>query len=121
MMGMPIVHFEIMGGEGTQLQDFYAKLFAWKIDANNPMQYGLVAPEEKSIGGGIGAADPSGKPYVTVYIGVDKIDPVLAHVEKLGGKTVLPRTVIPGMVIFAQFTDPAGNMVGLVENEMPPA
>lgn len=120
-MGMPIVHFEIMGGEGTQLQDFYGKLFAWKIDANNPMQYGLVAPEEKSIGGGIGAADPSGKPYVTVYIGVDKIDPVLAHVEKLGGKTVLPRTVIPGMVIFAQFTDPAGNMVGLVENEMPSA
>ncbi len=118
-MGMPVVHFEIIGQDGAQLQTFYGALFGWKIDANNPMQYGLVAAEEKSIGGGIGAGEPGGKPYVTVYIAVEKIDPVLEHVTKLGGKVVMERTVIPGMVIMAQFTDPSGNLIGLVENEMP--
>jgi hypothetical protein len=29
--------------------------------------------------------------------------------------------VIPGMVTFGLFTDPAGNLVGLVEAETPPA
>ncbi len=110
-MGMPVVHFEIIGQDGAQLQTFYGALFGWKIDANNP--------EEKSIGGGIGAVEPGGKPYVTVYVAVEKIDPVLEHVTKLGGKVVMGRTVIPGMVIMAQFTDPSGNLIGLVENEMP--
>ena len=120
-MGMPVVHFEITGNDGAQLQKFYSTLFDWKIDANNPMNYGMVAAEEKSIGGGISDVEPGGKPQVTVYIGVDKIDPVLAHAEKLGGKTVMPRTVIPGMVVMALFSDPSGNVIGLVENEMPAA
>lgn len=120
-MGMPVVHFEITGHDGAQLQSFYSKLFGWKIDANNPMQYGLVAAEEKSIGGGISGHEPGGKPSVTVYVAVDKIDPVLAEVAKHGGSTVMPRTVIPGMVIMAQFKDPSGNVIGLVENEMPAA
>lgn len=120
-MGQPVVHFEITGPDGGALQSFYSKLFGWKIDASNPMQYGLVAAEEGSIGGGISGIEPGGSPRVTVYIGVDKIDPVLADVAKLGGKTVLPRTVIPGMVTMALFTDPSGNVIGLVENTMPPA
>ncbi|NUO20292.1 VOC family protein [bacterium] len=120
-MGMPVVHFEITGHDGAKLQSFYSTLFGWKIDASNPMQYGLVAAEEKSIGGGISGTEPGGSPRVTVYIGVDKIDPVLGHAEKLGGKTVMPRTVIPGMVVMALFADPSGNVIGLVENEMPPA
>ena len=39
-MGAPVIHFEIMGGEGTQLETFYRELFGWKINSNNPMKYG---------------------------------------------------------------------------------
>lgn len=120
-MGMPVVHFEIAGRDGAKTQEFYGKLFGWKIDANNPMQYGLVAAEEKSIGGGISGTQEGCDPYVTIYVAVDKIDPVLETINKLGGKTIMPRTVIPGMVIMAQFADPSGNLIGLVENEMPAA
>ena len=120
-MGQPVVHFEITGPDGKALQAFYSKLFGWKIDANSPMQYGLVAREEKSIGRGISGVEPGGSPRVTIYMAVDKIDPALAEAEKLGAKTVLPRTVLPGMVTMALFADPAGNIIGLVENEMPPA
>ena len=40
-MGAPVIHFEIMGGEGTQLETFYRELFGWKINSNNPMKYVL--------------------------------------------------------------------------------
>jgi hypothetical protein len=50
---------------------------------------------------------------VVVYIGTDDIEASLAKVEKLGGKTVTPKSEIPGMGWFALFTDPSGNLVGL--------
>src|SRR5436853_6110059 len=54
-MGNPVVHFEIMGGDGEKLKGFYADLFGWKIDSNNPMNYGMVDTEaEGSINGGVG-------------------------------------------------------------------
>src|SRR6202011_5983423 len=34
-------------------------------------------------------------------------------VEKLGGKTILPPTEVPGGPKLAMFTDPAGNVTGL--------
>ena len=39
-MGAPVVHFEIMGGNGNELEKFYAELFGWKINSNNPLNYG---------------------------------------------------------------------------------
>ncbi len=53
--------------------------------------------------------------YQALYVEVPDIDAHLAKVEAAGGKTVVPRTVIPATVIFGLFTDPAGNLVGLVE------
>ena len=116
-MGTPVVHFEIMGKSGRKLQEFYKKAFGWKIDNNNPMKYGLVKKERKGIGGGIGAPEEGRPGYVTVYIEVSKPDTSLKIIESLGGKTIMPTTVIPNMVTFALFTDPDGNMVGLVKAE----
>ena len=48
-MADKVMHFEIHGKDGKRLQEFYASLFGWKIDANNPMQYGLVSPEPGGI------------------------------------------------------------------------
>jgi uncharacterized protein len=60
-MADKVMHFEIHGKDGKQLREFYASLFGWKIDANNPMQYGLVSPEPGGIGGGIAMfEDPDG-------------------------------------------------------------
>jgi predicted enzyme related to lactoylglutathione lyase len=33
----------------------------------------------------------------------------------------MERTVLPGMVTLAQFQDPAGNVIGLTESEVPPS
>jgi predicted enzyme related to lactoylglutathione lyase len=114
-----VTHFEIEGKDGKKLQSFYAGLFNWSVDASNPMEYGMVAGEDNGIGGGISASQ-DGKPHLTVYVEVDKIQPYLDKAVSMGGKVIMERTVLPGMVTLAQFQDPEGNVVGLTETEMPP-
>ena len=46
------------------------------------------------------------------YVGVDDVEAALTKAESLGGKTLVPPVEIPGG-IFAWFTDPEGNTVGL--------
>lgn len=122
MAAAPVVHFEIIGKDGKKLQEFYSKLFDWQIDANNPMNYGLVQPAgngteagKGSIGGGVSASEAGMPGYVTVYVQVSDLAATLKKVESMGGKTIVPPTEIPNMVTFALFSDPEGNTVGLVK------
>ena len=120
-MANPVVHFEVTGKDGKKLQSFYSGVFGWNIDANNPMQYGIVSADgDRGIGGGISAGD-GGTKQVTFYVEVGDPDAYLKKIEGMGGKTVMPVTEIPGMVILAQFADPEGNVVGIVKANYPPA
>jgi len=108
-----VVHWEVQAKDPAKQQRFFSELFAWKVDANNPMSYGMVeAGSKDGIGGGIGGG--SGSSLVTIYVSVDDIDETLAKAETLGAQTIMPRTDI-GMIIMAQFRDPEGNVIGLVE------
>ena len=113
-MGAPILHFEIMGGQGDQLKNFYSELFGWKVDSDNPMNYGMIdtQSESKGIAGGVGPND-DGSSRVTVYASVDDMQATLDKAEKLGGKAIMPPTDVPGGPKIAMFTDPAGNVTGL--------
>src|SRR5437879_5477237 len=87
-MAQPVTHFEIHGKDGKKTQEFYSKLFGWNIDANNPMNYGMVAAAgERGIGGGVTQSQDN-KPMVTFYVEVDDLDASLKKAESLGGKTV---------------------------------
>jgi uncharacterized protein len=112
-MGRPVVHFEVTGKDPGKLQQFYGDLFDWKIDANNPTNYGIVDNDGNGINGGVGGS-PDGSGHVTFYVHVDDINASLQQAESLGGKTVMPRTELE-MVTLALFADPEGNVVGLVE------
>jgi uncharacterized protein len=116
-MTNPVVHFEVVGSDGARLQQFYGDLFGWKINADNPMNYGIVDSGGGGINGGVGQS-PDGSPHVTWYVQVDSIDDCLKKAEEMGGKTVMPRTEMD-MVTLGMFTDPEGNMVGLVEGSQP--
>ena len=113
-MPNPVVHFEVGGKDAAALQSFYASLFDWKIDANNPMQYGMVEAVEGGIAGGVGPT-PEGGGHVTWYVQVDDLGAALEKAEKLGGKTAMPPMDVPGGPSIAQFTDPSGNLIGLVK------
>ncbi|TMB66213.1 MAG: VOC family protein [Chloroflexi bacterium] len=118
-MANAVTWFEITGKDGRKLQDFYSGVFGWKIDANNPMNYGMVDNQGEGIGGGISAGD-GGRNQVTFYIAVDNPQAYLDKVESQGGKTIIPVTEIPGTVTFAQFADPEGNVVGLLDSTYQP-
>lgn len=119
-MPQPIVHFEIAAKDAKQLQGFYASLFGWKINANNPMQYGMVDAKQGAafgIDGGIyakaGARDAAG---VRIYANVDNADAYMAKAVKLGAKVVAPARAIPEMGIkTGLFRDIEGNLIGVVE------
>jgi uncharacterized protein len=113
-MGAPVIHFEIMGGKGAELEKFYAELFGWKIESNNPMKYGRVDTGGRGgINGGVGTAH-DGTKRVSIYVQVSDLQVTLENVEKLGGKTILAPTEVPGGPKLAMFADPAGNVNGLI-------
>ena len=115
-MAAPVIHFEILGKDGNKLQSFYRDLFDWKINADNPMNYGLVeAASEAGIGGGIGAAEEGTPGHVTFYVQVPDLQACLDNAEGLGGKTIVPPTEIPDYVTFALFSDPEGHVIGIIE------
>ena len=114
-MGNPVVHWEINARDGEKLRSFYGSLFDWKIDANNPMNYGMVETGTGGVAGGIGQADEGGPQYVTFYVQVSDLQTYLDKAEKLGGKTIMPPTEIPGVVTIAMFEDIEGNKIGLLK------
>lgn len=114
-MANAVTHFEIHGRDGKKTQDFYASLFGWSIDADNPMNYGMVsAPGGEGIGGGIAQAMDN-EPSVTIYVEVEDLDATLKTAESLGGTTILPPSDVPGGPRLAQFADPDGNVIGLTQ------
>ena len=112
-MPNPVVHFEINGKDANQLQGFYKDLFGWHVDDNNPMKYGMVDTHAGGINGGIAEGDN----LVSIFIEVDDPQAYLDKIKAKGGKVVHEVEVIPDMVTFAMFSDPSGNVVGLVKAE----
>jgi predicted enzyme related to lactoylglutathione lyase len=111
----PVVHWEIQARDPKKLHAFYGKLFGWTIEANNPMNYGMVASRGAGgINGGIGGAAPDGPTRVLVYATVPNIDRFLAKAEALGARTIMPRTDI-GILVMGVFADLEGNHFGVIE------
>ncbi len=116
-MGNKIVHIEFMGADGAGQQKFYSDVFGWATEEVPGFNhYYMVSPDSAGAPGAAIGQGPEDSPnYVAVYVEVDSIDDHLAKIGEAGGQTVVPRTVIPDVVTFAMFTDPAGNVVGLTE------
>jgi len=122
MASHKIVHWELMGPDGSALNNFYNELFGWKGEEVPGFGgYTMISADDSGVAGAIGAGNENMPSYQTMYIEVESIDEHLAEVEANGGTIVVPRSIIPGMVTFGMFHDPAGNLVGLVEEVTPPA
>lgn len=114
-MAAPVTWFEINTSEPKTVRDFYGQVFGWGMQVLEEGNYALVETGgEGGIAGGIGEAQ--GPNQVIFYIEVADPQSYLTEIEKAGGTTVVPVTEIPGMVTFAHFADPQGNVVGLVKS-----
>ena len=124
-MDRTIVHFEIPANDVEKLSRFYSKVFGWKfekVETPDDNAYWLITTKERQESAGVNGGmsrkmDANQRP--TNYVLVESIVDYLKKFEQHGGKTIMPRTVIPKMVIFALAIDPEGNPLGLVEPTMP--
>lgn len=114
-MAQPVVHFEVIGKDGAALQKFYSSLFDWSINSDNPVNYGMVEAAQGGIAGGVSGGMPDAPNLVTFYVEVPDLQAALGKVQGLGGKTVMPPMDVPGGPSIAQFSDPEGNVIGLVK------
>ncbi|HYM83928.1 MAG TPA: VOC family protein [Candidatus Dormibacteraeota bacterium] len=116
-MGVPVAYFEIVSPDVDRARRFYSELFDWKlVDIGDPT-YSMVdtGAGDAAIGGGIGQpqrpTDPGG---TKIYMRVDDLQAYLERAERLGGRTVVPPTPLPGdFGSFAVLADPDGQLVGL--------
>jgi predicted enzyme related to lactoylglutathione lyase len=121
-MGQPVVHFEIIGKDAGKLQSYYSDLFGWKINSDNPMNYGIVQrdgntnPEGVGIGGGVGTGPEGYSGHVTFYIAVPDVEAALTKAESLGGSRVMGPDKVMDQVEIGLFSDPEGHVVGVVKN-----
>jgi predicted enzyme related to lactoylglutathione lyase len=119
-----IAYFDIPADNVDRAKHFYKSLLGWKIEPakTSPDQERIAAmqyhdvmtgkPEEGTMNMG-GLYKRQMTETIKNYVAVEDIDKVLAKVEKLGGKIVLPKEMIPGVGLVAMIQDTEGNGIGI--------
>ena len=113
-MGNPVKWFEVTGRDGDALQRFYSELFDWKLDTNNPMNYGVV-DTGGGIGGGVGQTTDGSAGATTFYVETDDVAAHLKRAEAAGGSIVLAETEVMQGTVIGLLADPEGHLVGLLK------
>jgi uncharacterized protein len=111
--GNPVVHFEIGCKDLDKTTSFYTGLFGW-APVSIPQASLINTNSSQGIQGHITALGHEPHNYVTFYIQVEDINGSLAKIESAGGKKLIGPVTLPDNKQFAWFSDPEGNMVGLV-------
>ena len=114
-MGLPVSHFQILARDRARLQDFYAELFGWSIQAEDEMDFAMVETgSDQGIGGTIVGADA--KFGVTIALESDDPEAVAARAAALGGKITEPVREIPDRAKVGRITEPSGLEVGIFQD-----
>ncbi len=118
-MANPVTIFEIAGKKEDSLCDFYSSLFGWNINQDEDCGNSVDTGTKEGINGHI-VQTTEEMPitnHVTFYIEVNDINASAKKVESQGGKVIMgPMPVPEGEGIFAMFTDPSGNCLGLFQS-----
>lgn len=114
-MPNPLCHFEVMAKDVAMCKAFYGGVFAWTFDDTTMPGYTLVHTGQEPTGGIF--EKPADAPHacLNVYFTVQDLEKTLDKAAELGGKTLVPKTPIPGVGHFAMFTDPEGVPVGIMQ------
>ena len=114
MANYSIAHIEIPAQHPSEAGEFYQQVFGWKIQTHAAHNYVTFQGEGGMRRGFQGPHEQAYQPgRLLVYLATDDIEANLAEIEAHGGKTIIPKTVIPNILEWAIFADPAGNYIGL--------
>ena len=123
-----IGHFMIPADDVGRAKNFYHTLLGWTIGPTttslDPANLAALQYHDISTGAAKAGTLNSGGLYrrhlqepILNFVLVDDIDAVLAKVEKLGGKILIPKTEIKGVGLNAMIQDSEGNIIGLLVPE----
>jgi len=113
-MGQPVTQFQILAKDPDRAARFYATLFNWTVNADNPLGYRqLNTGSERGIQGGIWPSPPDGHSFVQLFVEVDDVAATLDRAREMGGGMVIPPSKLPGGDEMAVMLDPEGIPVGL--------
>lgn len=115
-----VVHFEIPADDPDKLAEFYKSVFGWTIQKwDGPVDYWLVttgSKDQPGIDGGMGRKS-DGMSAVVNTMDVPSVDEYVAKIEEAGGTITVPKMAIPGVGWMAYFSDPDGNVSGIMEED----
>ena len=107
-------HIEIPARDPARVKLFYEKVFGWKVSSVPGFgDYQMFETGDGPGGGFNTELQIMENAGILVHIMVEDIDGTLAKINANGGKTVLPKTTIPGIGYYAVFIDSEGNQMGM--------
>ena len=130
-MATALVHFEIQASDIERATKFYTEVFDWKIERYGDMEYwGVYTGRSKDrdgkeigINGGLlprrgpDPVDGAGVGSFVCTMEVEDLDAMIKRIETAGGKVVVAKTAIAGMMWQAYCKDTEGNIFGIIQND----
>jgi uncharacterized protein len=119
-----IAYFEVPVDDLKRARKFYQNLLGWEFMPTDvpgiPIEYwnittGAAGEGTLNMGGMYQRQGPVAG--ILTYARVDQIDPILAKVEKLGGKVINPKMTLQTVGSMATILDTEGNVIALWEPE----
>ena len=121
-----VIHFDLFADDPARASEFYEKSFGWKFEKweGEGMVYWLITTgpdSEPGINGGMAKRDKEwgkGTSVGAITISVADIDEAIRNVEKFGGEMMMKKMALPKVGWFANFKDPEGNVLSLMQADM---
>jgi predicted enzyme related to lactoylglutathione lyase len=119
-----IAYFQIPADDVGRARKFYQSLLGWKIEPDTTLEDKSLEwqnietgePKEGTMNMG-GLYKRMGPGPIMNFVEVEDIEKVLARVEKLGGKVMMPLDTIKGVGLVTVIQDTEGNIIGLWKPE----
>jgi hypothetical protein len=116
-----IIFLEIPAADTKIEVEFFTHLLGWRSTFVDPSSSYAIF-QAGNFEGGFAHLDENFKPGdIVPYVESEDIEADLRQVESLGGRTLAPKTEIPGYGWYGWFADPAGNRIGLYTRVPGPA
>ena len=114
-MGSPVTQWQVITSDPGKHSEFYATVFGWKVNADNPLGYRMVDPgPAKGMPGGFWPAPAETPSFVQLFIEVADIQETIRRVTEHSGTVLIPPQTLPQGEQMAILRDPMGVSFGLV-------
>jgi predicted enzyme related to lactoylglutathione lyase len=121
-MGNPVLQWQILTKQPEKLEEFYTKLFGWKVSDDNALGYRRVdTSSEEGIHGGLWPiSEKEGHSMVQLFIRVGDVKAHAVTAQELGARILIPPQSLPDGDEVCIAMDPDGIPFGMFRGRQTP-